>query len=139
MATPIRDAKGMLAGMSPGLIDGDFVFCSTEDAGLAGRALSHAIGWFKESEGISLILPITDAKALGFDCAAPMRQITLSVYSALDGVGLTAAVAAELAEQGIPCNMVAAFHHDHVFVPRDLAEQALRLLQALQRRAAAAI
>jgi hypothetical protein len=138
MAIPVRGAKEMLAGMSPGLVEGDYVFCSTEDAGLAARARTHAIGWFKESEGMSLILPLTDARSLGFNCASPMRQITLSVYSALDGVGLTAAVAAALAEQGIPCNMVAAFHHDHVFVPRDLAEQALHLLQALQRRAAAA-
>ncbi|MBK8159264.1 MAG: ACT domain-containing protein [Rhodospirillaceae bacterium] len=137
MAIPIRDAKEMLAGMSPSLIDGDYVFCSTEDAGLAARAQSQAIGWFKESEGTSLILPLLDAEALGFDCASPMRQITLSVYSALDGVGLTAAVAAALAEHNIPCNMVAAFHHDHVFVPRDLAAQALGLLQALQQRAAA--
>lgn len=138
MAIPVRGAKEMLAGMSPGLVEGDYVFCSTEDAGLADRARTHAIGWFKESEGMSLILPLTDARSLGFNCASPMRQITLSVYSALDGVGLTAAVAAALAEQGIPCNMVAAFHHDHVFVPRDLAEQALHLLQALQRRAATA-
>jgi hypothetical protein len=137
VAVPVRGAKDMLAGMSPTLIDGDFAFCSTDDPGLAARAKTHAIGWFREVEGVSLILPLSEAAALGFDCAAPMRQITLSVYSALDGVGLTAAVAAELAEHDIPCNMVAAFHHDHVFVPRHLAEQARHLLLALQGRAAA--
>jgi hypothetical protein len=46
-----------------------------------------------------------------------MACLTLRVHSALDGVGLTAAVASALAEIGIPCNMVAAFHHDHAFVP----------------------
>jgi hypothetical protein len=61
-----------------------------------------------------------------------MRQITLRVHSALDGVGLTAAVASALSDAGIPCNMVAAFHHDHVFVPSSLAAAALDALRKLQ-------
>jgi hypothetical protein len=55
----------------------------------------------------------------------------LTVHSALDGVGLTAAVASALADAGIPCNMVAAFHHDHAFVPLDDAPRALAILQDL--------
>jgi hypothetical protein len=51
------------------------------------------------------------------------------VHSALDGTGLTAAVSAALAAAGIPCNMVAAFHHDHVFVPAAMAARALAVLQ----------
>lgn len=136
MAGPVRSAQGMLAGMSPSLVAGDFIFCSTDDLALAARAMSAAIGSFREAEGVSLILPLLDAQTLGFDCGAPMRQITLSVYSALDGVGLTAAVASVLAEQGIPCNMVAAFHHDHVFVPSQMAEAALGHLLALQAASA---
>ena len=61
-----------------------------------------------------------------------MRCITLQVHSALDGVGLTAAVAGALAAQGIACNMVAAYHHDHAFVPEAQAEAALAVLLALQ-------
>lgn len=49
-----------------------------------------------------------------------MRCMTLQVYSALEGVGLTAAVSQTLAEHDIPCNIVAAFQHDHVFVPSAL-------------------
>jgi hypothetical protein len=64
-----------------------------------------------------------------------MRRIELTVRSALDGVGLTAAVASALAEAGIPCNVVAAFHHDHVFAPAAMAERALAVLHALQQSA----
>ncbi|QOF70735.1 ACT domain-containing protein [Aminobacter sp. SR38] len=60
-----------------------------------------------------------------------MRRITLNVYSALDGVGLTAAVATALARHAIPCNMVAAYHHDHAFVPAARAEAALASLEEL--------
>ncbi|WP_261330870.1 ACT domain-containing protein [Rhizobium leguminosarum] len=68
-----------------------------------------------------------------------MRQITLNVNSALDGVDLTAGVAASLAEAGIFCNMVALYHHDHIFVPAGLADRALHLLETLQRESARAM
>jgi uncharacterized protein len=67
---------------------------------------------FVEDEGVSR----RPCRATPEDPLA-MRQITLDVHSALDGVGLTAAVAVALAAEGIPCNMIAAHHHDHVFVP----------------------
>ncbi len=91
--------------------------------------MSQAIASFREAEGISFILPIEAAKLAGFDTSLPMAQITLQVYSALDGVGLTAAVASALADAGIPCNMVAGFHHDHAFVPEDLADKAIEVLE----------
>jgi hypothetical protein len=44
---------------------------------------------------------------------------------------LTAAVAGALAERGIACNVVAGFHHDHLFVPWGRRDEALVLLQRL--------
>ena len=64
-----------------------------------------------------------------------MVKITLQVYSDLEGVGLTAAVATALARRGIPCNVVAALHHDHLFVPEGKGPAALRCLEALIRAA----
>ncbi len=90
---------------------------------------------FREAEGVSLILERGAARAAGFPVEAPMALITLNVYSALDGVGLTAAVATALARAGIACNMVAALNHDHVFVPIERAQEALAVLLALQASA----
>ena len=130
--TPIvRDTGSMIAGLSPELQEGTFVFCVTDDKTRMAACAPKALGMFVEMEGHSFILPVADAAALGFDCAMPMRQITLRVYSALDGVGLTAAVASELARLNIPCNMVAAYHHDHVFVPAAMADRALQALSAM--------
>jgi hypothetical protein len=89
----------------------------------------------REDESTTLILPLARAAALGFDTGLPMRRITLTVASALDGVGLTAAVAAALAAEAIPCNVIAGFHHDHVLVPSARVDDALA---ALRRAAAAA-
>ncbi|QIG52420.1 ACT domain-containing protein [Nordella sp. HKS 07] len=125
----------MLANMTPVLEPGEFVFCTTRDADVLSRALPLAEGWIKEEEGTTLILARADAAAFSFDTAMPMRRIVLTVFSALDGVGLTAAVAGALAANGIPCNMVAAFHHDHVFVPAAMAERAIAVLRDVQKRA----
>jgi hypothetical protein len=133
----VRDTKGMLAGMTPVLAPGEFVFCTTVDDRLATRASMAALAWFREAEGVSLILGRDDAATLGFDCAVPMRRIVLEVFSSLEGVGLTAAVASALSRAGIACNMVAAYHHDHVFVPSDKAAPAMQILEALQASASA--
>ncbi len=134
MPDVVRDTRAMLANMTPVLKDGEFVFCAATDAGVIARALSLALGSFKEEESVTLILGRVEAAALGFSVAMPMRRIELEVFSSLEGIGLTAAVAGALAAEGIPCNMVAAFHHDHVFVPADMAERALAVLRDVQKR-----
>ncbi|MCH8264724.1 MAG: ACT domain-containing protein, partial [Proteobacteria bacterium] len=82
---------------------------------------------------LSLILEQEVADRGGLSYASVFRAITLTVHSSLDAIGLTAAVAGKLAEHGISANVVAASYHDHIFVPRDKAEQALKLLAALSR------
>jgi uncharacterized protein len=128
MTTPVKATEAMIASMSPALRPGTWVFCTTKDSAFTRPA---ALATFAEDEGTSLILPEATARTLGFPTGLPMACITLTVHSALDGIGLTAAVATALATAGIPCNMVAAFHHDHVFVPADRADDALSTLKAL--------
>lgn len=99
--------------------------------GNAPTLLGRAIATFREDEGVTAIVPAEVADEAGLH-GPDFRRIVLQVYSDLEGVGLTAAVASALADGGIACNMVAAFHHDHVFVPANKAEAALTLLEALQ-------
>lgn len=135
MPEVISDTQAMLANMTPALMPGEFAFCTSLNADVISRAAPGALGWFREAEGVTLILGRADAAAFGFADALPMRRIVLEVFSSLEGVGLTAAVSGALAAHGIPCNMVAAFHHDHVFVPAAMAERAIAVLQELQRLA----
>jgi hypothetical protein len=128
---PVRDTRAMLAGMRPRLRPELFTFVGSEDPDLAAKA----IALFREDEGTSLVLRVADARGAGLEVDLPMACITLGVESALDGVGLTAAVAGVLAEHDIPCNMVAALRHDHAFVPAERAEEALALLLALSAKA----
>lgn len=51
-------------------------------------------------------------------------------------MGLTAAVATALADDGIACNVVAGYHHDHLFVPAARAADAMESLVRLAARRA---
>ena len=92
----------------------------------------------REPEGISLVMHERDASALGLVAAFPCRLITLNVNSSLYAVGFLAAITRELASAGISVSPVSAFHHDHLFVPLDRAEEALAILETLSKRAATA-
>ncbi|MDF7775974.1 ACT domain-containing protein [Sphingomonas sp. AOB5] len=129
----VSDTHAMIAAMAPELRPGRYAFVGCgERADLIAACREAAIAMFAEDEGPSFVIPFETAVALGID-ALPMCQITLTVHSALDGVGLTAAAAGALAVHGIPCNMIAAFHHDHIFVPEARAGEAMAALLELQR------
>ncbi len=128
--TGIVDLQQLLKTMQPVLAQGRYVFCCLE-----GRYGDHQslnpLASFQESEGLTLVLDQDEAKMAGLAYESVFRKITLSVHSSLDAVGLTAAVAECLASHGISANVVAAYYHDHVFVPQERAEEALSLLQGL--------
>ena len=130
MTEPVRDRKAMIAAMQPRLDTQRWRFVVvTPDT--APQLLGAAIGTFREDEGVTAIVPSELADELGIE-GPDFARITLTVHSDLEGVGLTAAVSGALADAGIACNMVAAFHHDHTFVSAGQGDEALAVLRALQ-------
>ena len=129
MSGPVSDRGAMLAQMAPVLDPVRYCFMLIAPE-IAPQALGAAIGTFREDEGVTAIVPEGVARELGEESPA-MARITLTVHSSLEGVGLTAAVSGALAEAGIACNVVAAFHHDHIFVPAERGEQTLAILREL--------
>ena len=136
MSKVAQTAYDMISGMTPELQTGSFVFVTTNDPDLVTSLSGKAVSVFKEDEGISMIIPAGLAEQSMLNVDHPMRCITLNVFSSLEGVGLTAAVSTALGDHDIPCNMVAAFHHDHVFVPSEMCDQAMEVLISLQNCAA---
>ncbi len=126
------ELEALLTLMKPKLLEGNFVFCTTADMPIDEIMALSPVSIYKEKEGISLILAESAAKSAGFDISALFRCITLSVHSSLNAVGLTAAVANKLSSAGISANVVAAYYHDHVYVPSAKADSALSLLNELQ-------
>jgi hypothetical protein len=121
----------LLRHMAPELTPGAFVFCTFETLHLAELAGFAPVAACQEPEGWTLVLPQAqaDARALAYDGA--FRRITLRVHSSLHAVGLTAAFATALADGGISANVMAGYHHDHIFVPENQADRAMALLRSL--------
>lgn len=128
--TAERDLQVLLRGMKPELRPGIFVFCTIPANERIPAAISPLLT-FREQEGTTLVIPREEAEAAGLRYAFASRLITLTVHSALDAVGFLAAITARLAEAGISVNAVSAFHHDHLFVPVDRANDAMAVLHEL--------
>ncbi|MBB4568506.1 ACT domain-containing protein [Rhizobium leucaenae] len=127
----ITDLKQLISSMKPNLVDGEFVFCSVPASALTNYVHLKPIGMFQETEGMTLILSIEAARQARLPAEPVMRMITLDVHSSLEAVGLTAAFATTLGNVGISANVVAAYYHDHIFVPTADAARAMAALKAL--------
>ncbi len=127
---PISDLYGMLKGMDPLLHDLPYVFMSEDRWTDFSIELSGMFASVHEDEGTTYVFALDQE----WEMAAGLprfARITLQVHSDLEGVGLTAAASTALAGAGIACNVIAAFHHDHLFVPWDRRDEAVRILSAL--------
>jgi hypothetical protein len=114
------DLQRLLAGLAPAVDVRRFAFTLASGAVLD----SNAFALIREEEATTLVK---------VDPEGDWARITLKIHSSLSSVGLTAAVAAALADRRIPSNVIAATFHDHLFVPWNLSEEALGALHALSR------
>ena len=120
----------MLAGLNPRHNAGEYIYACVSDISAIER--EDILFEFKEEEGITIIMERDKADKLGLCYGFVAAWITLEINSALEGVGLTAAFSKALADHNIGCNVVAAFHHDHIFVETNKALQSLTILKELQ-------
>ncbi|MDF6022887.1 ACT domain-containing protein [Streptomyces sp. JH34] len=134
-----RDLRELLHGMRPELMPGRYVYATLPTGGTStGRTSAGEmpagvtpVVTVSEREGLTLVVPEAQAVEAGLPYGFVAGWITLRVHSALDAVGLTAAVSLALTDAGISCNVVAGYHHDHLFVPYARAAEAVRVLEAL--------
>lgn len=123
-----KDLQQLLKSMKPEHNSGDYVFCKVDN--LENINLNEVEMFFREKEAITLILKKEIAEILKLEYSVIMAWITLTVHSSLEAVGLTAAFSKALSENGISCNVVAAFYHDHIFVNKKDIEKAIEILSA---------
>lgn len=121
-----KNLEALLKSMKPKHNLGEFVFCKTKN--LDQINLSQIIMTFKEEESITIIAKKEVADTLNLDYTFVASWITLTVHSSLEAVGLTAAFSNALSANGISCNVVAAYYHDHIFVDTKDTEKAMDIL-----------
>ena len=125
----LKNLDTLIKSMSPKINEGQYVFCTLENP--PQELLNQAILTFTEAEGKTLIVQKQTANNFGLTYNFLAALITLSVHSALDAVGLTATFSTALARQGISCNVVAGYYHDHIFVDLQKADQAIEALNKI--------
>lgn len=126
------DITILLRGLEPKLQEGSYVFVHLKNS--SALAKEDILCEFREIEGYTLIIKKEKADELGYEYPFVAAWIILNIHSALDAVGLTAVVATALTENNISCNIVAAFYHDHLFVPVVEANKALSVLDELSKQ-----
>ncbi|NNE06431.1 MAG: ACT domain-containing protein [Xanthomonadales bacterium] len=130
----INDLETLIKHADPRLAEGLFVFTSIPGARYGDLASLDPVAMIQEKEGLAMLIDQSTAHKAGLDSGRPFCLISLSVHSDLNAVGLTAAISACLAEQGIPANLFAGYFHDHILVPAECADQAMRSLRQLGRK-----
>ena len=121
----------LLKTMEPTLNAGKYVFCQLPETATIQQ--SEIVMVFREQEGNTVIIGKEHADQLKLEYTFIAAWITLTVHSSLEAIGLTAAFSNALSKAGISCNVVAAFHHDHIFVDHLKANAALEVLRTLAK------
>ncbi|KAG5357181.1 hypothetical protein CJU90_6005 [Yarrowia sp. C11] len=146
------DLKNLLKSAKPILNEGTYFFCNIHLTPKDGEKwpdktyaaihglLPASVATVRETEGLTVVVPkqkvdeyLSDSSLppLEYDSSYECAWITLTIHSSLEAVGLTAAFSAQLAQNNISCNVIAGFHHDHIFVGKDDAKKALSVLSTL--------
>ena len=120
------DLNILLRDMRPKRHAGEYVYCTVESKAHALQL--DPLYMFAEEESVTVILLKDQADALNLFYPTTCAWITLTVHSSLEAVGLTSAVAKALTAAKISCNVVAAYYHDHLFIPLKDADQAMKVL-----------
>ena len=131
MIEPSHDLEHMLRTLTVSHRSGTFCMATVPAATALGDGVEALM---VEDEGVTAICTVDRAVAEGWDHEFPCSWLTLDVYSALEAVGLTAAVAKALTEAQIPCNVIAARHHDHILVPIKRTNDAIAVIASLAKR-----
>jgi uncharacterized protein len=135
----VADLGSLVAGMSPVHIPGKYYAASVDEPQLMALAnyLDYVLAIFREAEGLSVVVSediraetaeLSDKVLIG-----PFALITLNVNSDLMAVGFLAKIATALAAEGISVNAYSAYHHDHLLVPFEKKDSAMRALEKLSK------
>ena len=127
--TAETNLQTILKSMKPLLHEGEYVFCTVENTEAIDP--NDLVMTFRESEGTTLIIRKETADKLNLKYDFIAAWISLMVHSSLEAVGLTASFSTALADEGISCNVVAGYYHDHLFIKHSDSQKAIAVLEKL--------
>jgi hypothetical protein len=135
----VSGLKELLARMSPELEDGTYYLASVDSAYLMNLAnyLDCIRCIYREEEGLTVLFSEeikAELSELTKDVAGPFAIITLKVNSDLMAIGFLAKITKVLADEKISVNAFSAYHHDHLLVPYEKKDDAMKALRELRAK-----
>ncbi len=127
----MADLNAALAAMRPLLDPAIYVFATAN----ALPSDVDAFAVIREPSAMTLVVREGEARRLGLVTEFVCRRIDPGVDTPLDGVGFLARIAGALAAAGIALNPVAGAKRDHLFVPKERADDALAIVTCVAREA----
>jgi uncharacterized protein len=122
----------LLASMEPVLDKQPFGFVTVPHAEVPLSA-ADIFACIHEVEGMTLVAPVDVLQRHNITCVEHWAKISLTVHSSLSAVGLTAAFAKALGDNGVSANVVAGYFHDHIFVQWQLRHDAMEALATFKK------
>lgn len=134
----VSDLKKLLKDMQPKMAKMKYFMASVDEGELMALAnyLDYIVCIYREKEGLTVVFEEEihgEMVGIAEKMAGPFALIMLNVYSDLMAVGLLARVTEALAKEKISVNAFSAYHHDHLLVPWERKEDALKALERLRK------
>jgi hypothetical protein len=134
----ITDLSELLENMLPELKEEKYFIATVDESQMMNLSmyLEYIVCIYREEEGLSVVFQediqeeidaMSEEKVVG-----PFALISLNVYSDLMAVGFLAKITQALAKEKIGGNTFSAYHHDHLFVPYERKDDAMKVLKKLQ-------
>ena len=125
------ELKDILGNLKPRILEGSFVFTTSNDELVHLMKTFKPIATFREEEGITLVISKDEADKFNIKYDSLFRCISLGVHSSLNSYGLISSISSELTKKKISSNVFSGFYHDHIFVQADLVDTALQVINSL--------
>lgn len=127
----IKNLDELLRKMEPVLSPNTYYICTVDKVDQS--LLKKSLLYFVEKEGATVVVDEKYVDQVKGKKSDPHALITLNVYSDLEAVGFLAALLPPLAKEGISVNVISAYYHDHLFVPKEKAKKAVEILQNISK------
>ena len=125
------ELNDILGNLKPRILEGSFVFTTSNDELDHLMKTFKPIATFREEEGITLVISKDEADKFNIKYDSLFRCISLGVHSSLNSYGLISSISSELTKKKISSNVFSGFYHDHIFVQADLADTAIQVINSL--------
>ncbi|MFH1222129.1 MAG: ACT domain-containing protein [Candidatus Micrarchaeota archaeon] len=135
---PTADLSELLKNMKPAADKTKYYMATVDEGQLMALSgyLQYIICVFKEDEGLTIVFSegikeemqdFTEKEIIG-----PFALITLGVYPHPDAVGFLAKITEALAKEKISIYVFSGYHHDHLLVPFERKDDAMKTLQSMR-------